>query len=339
MNLGILLWNTCNAACAHCGPNSGPKERPVMDDRTIFALIDQACEHTPGASIGLSGGEAFVYFDRLRRIVAHASAQGAAVSINTNGYWGTTLATATVKLEVLRADGLRRLVVSIDDFHERFIPRERVLNVIRACKLLDVDVELQFVASKSSSRLGDFLKRHADELINIRCRELALQPMGRANVAIPETELILHLGIPEGRCPASILSVSAEGGLIPCCNGAGHLPSMAIGSVDEPLVEAYRKFTTSPHIRIMVDEGPKALLGAAVEAGYEPRLDGYVDQCHLCHDLFWDESVADSIKTHARRVMEEKDFARLYNEFLTHLGTPNQAIVKSEATAPSPCSP
>jgi hypothetical protein len=312
MNLGILMWNTCNAKCAHCAVNSGPKERSAMTDEDIFSLIDACFYNDNNPKIGLSGGEAFVFFDRLCRIVKYATDRGAKVSINTNAFWATSVQKAVEIVGKLKQIALSRLVVSTDQYHEWYIPQERVLNSIDACKIVHLEVELQFVAAKNTTRLADFLAEHGDRLLNINCREIPCHPVGRAATEVPETALFLKGGVPDGLCPSAILSVSAAGNIIPCCNTAGHLPALQLGTISERLEDVHRRFLSSPLLNILVTKGPKALVEAAERAGYCRRENGYVDQCHLCYDLFRDETLAAHLKEVAADMMAEE----LYGIFL-----------------------
>lgn len=312
MNLGILLWNTCNAKCSHCAVNSSPTEVGYMSDEQIFALIDAAFYDSEKPTIGLSGGEAFLYFERLCTIIKYAANKGATVSVNTNGFWGTSLDTAFLKLQIAKQAGLKRLIVSIDDFHEEYIPRERPLNVIKACRKVHLEVELQYVATKASQRLADFLKENGDELLNVRCREIPCHPVGRASASVDEQDLFVQDSIPDGLCPSAVLSISAYGKVIPCCNTAGHLPSLQVGTIDEPLPDLHRKFRTDPVMRLLLTKGPKAFWETSIQAGYSPLANGYVNQCHLCYELFKDNEVASSLKNFAVEEMTKE----LYEMFL-----------------------
>ena len=55
-----------------------------MSDETIFGIIDSTFHDCTRPFISLSGGEAFLYFDRLRAIVKYASDKGARVAVNTS---------------------------------------------------------------------------------------------------------------------------------------------------------------------------------------------------------------------------------------------------------------
>jgi hypothetical protein len=290
-----------------------------MTDEEIFAAIDAAFEEDARPSIGLSGGEAFLYFDRLCKIIQYITSRGGLVSINTNGFWGISPKVAAEKVRTLLELDVSQLVLSIDSFHDPYVARERPLNVIRACKEQGLRVEVQFVATKSSSRLSDLMRDHGDLLSGVECREIACHPVGRAAVMVKPEDLITEPGIPQGRCPASIMSISADGRVIPCCNTAGHLPALQLGKVSDPLRTVHKRFIHDPVLNLIRASGPKALLEFAAQAGYEPRPGSYIDQCHLCYDLFKDPAVAAAMRRGAAAVYEEKQFQALWRDYLARL--------------------
>jgi hypothetical protein len=286
-----------------------------MSDEQIFALIDSAFYDNVRPSIGLSGGEAFLYFERLCRIIKYATDRGARVSVNTNGFWGTSHAVAAEKIRKLKAVGAQQLVVSMDGFHSPYIDPQRPLTVIRACKSEHLEVELQYVATKSSTRLADLLREHGDTLLNIQCREIPCHPVGRAALVVKDRDLLTAPGIPTGLCPSAILSISAYGKVIPCCNTAGHLPALQIGTISDPLPELHRQFLDSRLMNVLLLRGPAALLPAAFDAGLQKRPDGYVDQCHLCYELFKNPAIADAVKTAANELIAEELFEHFRKQY------------------------
>ena len=72
----------------------------------------------------------------------------------------------------MKAAGLSLITLSTDEFHKPYIDEQRVLNVIKACKIVDLEVRLQFVSTRSTSRLADFLRDNGDTLLNLECREI-----------------------------------------------------------------------------------------------------------------------------------------------------------------------
>ncbi|MHC2531902.1 radical SAM protein [Bradyrhizobium diazoefficiens] len=306
MNLGILLWNKCDAKCAHCAVSSGPDQHALLTDDQLKRAIDACFYDDPAPKIGLSGGESFLYFKRLIYIVSYAASRGAIVSLNTNCSWALDSARAERKLGLIQEAGLRRLIVSTDEFHLAYIPAERVINVVRACKALNLEIELQFVATKTSLRLADFLKKYEDEFLNVRVREIPCHPVGRAVQEVDDDAIFRKPGTPTGCCPSAVLSIAADGRVIPCCNTAGHLPALQVGHVDDAIEDLHLKFRTDAVMHLMQRKGPHIFVAAATNAGFTVDRRGYVDQCHLCHDLFRDSNVAAAIKEYAANVVTEE---------------------------------
>ncbi len=211
--------------------------------------------------------------------------------------------------------GVRALIVSIDDFHQEFIHRDRVINVIRACKEIHLEVKLQFVATKSSGRLADFLHEHGDDLLNIECREIPCHPVGRASFKIKDESLFTTKGVPQGLCPSSVMSISAYGKVIPCCNTAGHLPSLEVGDISQSIIPLHKKFLKDPIFNLLRLKGPKAFYESAINMGYNPREDGYIDQCHLCYDLFKNNQLAEELKDFAAENFEHELYETYLEEY------------------------
>lgn len=314
MDIGILLWNTCNARCAHCAVSSAPDQARQMSTRDIKSIIDGAFSDSSSPSIGLSGGEAFYFFDDLLEIITYATSKGAAVAINTNCYWATTYAEARRIVELLTTARVSKLVASTDTFHKKYISESCVINAIEACTDCHLEIDVQYVATNKTERLHNFLERHASRFVNVSCREIPCHPVGRAENIDPRT-LLTQKGVPSGRCPNAVLSVSADGRYIPCCNTAGHLPALELGRLGQDQTEVFDRFINSPTMSFLWAKGPVGFLPVAVENGYEIDPNGYVDQCHLCFQLFRDEEIARKLKSSAEEWGVDK-LHSLYKEKL-----------------------
>lgn len=273
-----------------------------MSNATIKKIIDQAINDSTTPSIGLSGGEAFYHFDDLIEISSYATQKGARIAINTNCFWATDTSEAVRIVRLVKGAGVAKLVASTDAFHNKYIPEACVINAIEACVEEHLEIEIQFVATKKSGRLHEFLSRNVDRLLNITAREIPMHPVGRS-IGASGAVLLTQDKIPTGKCPNAVLSVSADGRYIPCCNSAGHLPAMELGRIDEALLDVNERFLTSPVMSYLWRVGPSGLLPIAEKSGFKRSVVGYVDQCHLCHDLFQSERVAKSLMDFASNWM------------------------------------
>jgi MoaA/NifB/PqqE/SkfB family radical SAM enzyme len=89
-NAGLLLTYKCNAACEFCYYCCSPNNTGLMTVDTAVAAwrgLRRLAGNT--AKIHLTGGEPFMYFDRLCEILEAAKKEnlGKADLIETNGYW------------------------------------------------------------------------------------------------------------------------------------------------------------------------------------------------------------------------------------------------------------
>ena len=310
MNIGILLWNTCDASCAHCAVSSSPTEARVMSNSDIKKIIDGAFLDGKKPSIGLSGGEAFLYLADLLEIVAHAVQKGGRVSVNTNCHWAQDMAEARRIVRLVKKAGVHKLVASTDTFHKKYIDDQCVIHAVNACIEAHLEIEIQYVATRKTERMFEFIEKHADDLVNITCREIPCHPVGRAE-KMKRSALILRSKLPKGTCPNAVLSVSADGRYIPCCNTAGHLKALQMGTIAEDQQVVARRYAHSPVMRKLWEKGPISFVASAQAAGFVPQPLGYVDQCHLCHDLFKDTEISAQLK----KLTDQEAFNELYGSY------------------------
>ena len=309
--LSILVWNTCTAFCDHCGPESSPKDKSSVPHERVLSLIKEAGEiYNPNWCLTLSGGEIFVHYDRLLEYTAAAQNNSGYTTLITNCFWATSVEKAEELLNPLIENDLRVLGVSADHFHTPYISVERVKNAIRAARNLNLTVRLRSVASRSG-RLSDILKQIED--INpwfMPVMEMPLVPDGRGN-NIPESELFLQDSIPTGKCPAASLTINPSGKAMACCNGGGAYSNLQVGNVEEnKLEELEYLFATSPIINYLHNAGPYQCIKYLPQDEQEKvKAKKYVNECHLCIELFSKTERGDII----RRKIEEDFKSKMKN--------------------------
>lgn len=283
--LGILLWNTCNARCAHCMPDSGPKDRTRLSEEQVFRLIDGAARAFDGPWVlALSGGEPFLHRDRLARIIARGAERGASVSVVTNGFWAISDERAREVLKEMADAGLTAMSVSVSSYHFEYVQPERVVRAVRAGRALGLQVTVKAVVSRSSSLRNVFGKLRELEPWNgeLAIQQVDLLPAGRAS----DRDTIPQPGLPQGPCPASLLTFLPDGRAAPCCNGAGETGGLDLGSADDDFADVRANYLGNPIVRRLRSEGPIALLDDLPEAEAEDlRVRPFVNACHLCEEV------------------------------------------------------
>lgn len=289
--LSILPWNTCNATCAHCGPESSPTDKTGVSHERVLELISEASDkYEEPWCLSLSGGEIFLYYDRLLEYCRAACKGGGYVTLITNCFWATSREIAREKLKPLAQNGLRVLGVSADRFHDPFIPIERVKTALTVATELHLRTHLRMAATKSN-RLWMVIRDFSDANVWFTdYMEMPCVPAGRAAYEVPPEDFIFQNEYPRGACPGASFTINPSGDGMICCNSAGELPGMNVGSVNEmSLTELKEAFRSSPLVKFLKGSGPAAaleLLHPDERGDLESKQ--YVSVCHLCYDIFKD---------------------------------------------------
>ena len=299
-SVGILLTYRCNAACADCYENCGPRRRGVMPVEDLRGYLRELRKlGLTGPSLHFAGGEPFYDPRHLMACFEVAKEEGMLPlgKLETNALWCKNDAVTRARLTEIARFGLLELMVSSDAFHQEFIPIERVERAVR------IGSE---VLGEKRVRVNswDFLRdpidvaKLTDEGKSEVFREvLAQRPwriVGRA------ASTLAHLvdkhpmeGFAEHSCARKILKrgsihIDPYGNVFPTtCAG------IILGNARrETLSEIHARFEPREHpvVETLVDRGPLPLLEAAIRGGFAGAEQGFATKCHLCfaaRGFFW----------------------------------------------------
>ncbi len=285
---GLMLTYKCNAACEfcyyHCSPTKGglmPVEMCMAAWRSLKALVGDT------AKIHLTGGEAFLHWDHLLAIFKQSIREelGPVDLLETNGFWATDEKIIRDRLRRLIDLGLHRLKISVDPFHQEYVPTEPVRRLARIAKEM-------FGPNRVLVRWEKYLDEdHTTESVDRDARyiqtyrDFPFRFAGRAADHLGELLASNPLeSFADIRCMADFLG--AKGVHIdPYGNVfSGTCSGIILGNVTEtPLEEIWRQFdpTQKAFIGTLCEQGPFGLLEEARRLGYEP-LSVYAGKCHLC---------------------------------------------------------
>src|SRR3989304_3220701 len=134
---GLLLTYKCNCACEFCYYNCSPDKGGLMPvDTAINAWRSLKILAGEQARVHLTGGEPFLYWERLIEILEQAKEEGLTPCdlIETNGFWAESDKIAAERLEVLDNLGVRRFKISTDPFHQEYVHAEVVRRLAKIAK-------------------------------------------------------------------------------------------------------------------------------------------------------------------------------------------------------------
>ncbi|NLH15881.1 MAG: radical SAM protein, partial [Phycisphaerae bacterium] len=130
---GLMLSYRCNASCRFCYYHCRPDGRGLMSVETAIHAWE-GLHRLAGAQtrIHLTGGEPFLFFDRMAEIVQEAHRLGLTPieSIETNGGWATDEVIIRDRIDFLNRHGMDRLKISWDPFHAEFIDIQTVRRLV-----------------------------------------------------------------------------------------------------------------------------------------------------------------------------------------------------------------
>jgi hypothetical protein len=294
MQLGLLLTFRCNAECAHCLVDAGPRRSEVMEEPDVYSYIDQASAIPYGTSaLCLSGGEVFLYYSLVERIISYAAPKFKSISVVTNAFWAKSEAAASRKLEPLKQAGLDTLVVSASPFHSPYVNPVRAGFAIAAADRLGMRTFVKCTGPSDGPTPDELVRALGPGAKPAPVQHMSLLPGGRA-LGLPASAFAEQPGIPEGRCPGAVLTISPNGDAYFCCTPGAFINALKLGnaktSTIQDLVQEYYMRGIFAFLR---RHGPAALVPDLKEAGLGGKLrTGYVDVCHLCTSLLSDLQIA-----------------------------------------------
>lgn len=308
---GLLLTYKCNCACEFCYYNCCPEKNGLMPVETaISAWRSLKILVGDSAKIHITGGEPFLYWERLQEVLQEAKSQklGKVDLIETNGFWAANEKIVKQRLKRLDELGLHRLKISTDPFHQEYIGIEpvrwladlateilgpdRVL--VRWRKYLEKPIE-----SKGGSRTTPSAERwqqYISAMNDYPCRFT-----GRAAGKLAElvaSKPIEALGLMN--CKSDFLA--AKGVHIdPFGNVfSGTCSGIIIGNINQTeFQDIWKQFhpVRNEFINVLFNLGPSGFLEKAAKLGYKAEK-VYADKCHLCtriRQFFFDNGLEDSI--------------------------------------------
>lgn len=298
-----VTWN-CPIKCRYCGVHAGPHRRERMSLGFMTRIIDEA--HALGVVkiVVFTGGEPFVLGEDLYSAVAYAAQKGLLTRIVTNAYWATSLDRARRVLARLKEVGLTEINYSCDDFHQEFIPLERIRWANEAARDVGMPALLAVKGIRHSRITPDYL----DGFLGLRLARFVrgcenpsndvlsfgyTVPVGWESENLTDDDLLW----PENEdtwkgCCTSVLEsivITPSGKLSICCGiGSDDVPETIVGDTNEKsLVDLLIDANNDLFVNWLALEGPYSIMQYILERDPSiPFRDKYVNTCHLCHDIF-----------------------------------------------------
>ena len=315
---GLLLTYKCNAACEFCYYNCSPQQDGLM---TVDAAIGvwRSLKNLAGddTKIHITGGEPFLYWERLLEILTEAKKQsldpacrGEALQrsrvdmIETNGFWATDDEIIRQRLKVLNELGMHKLKISCDPFHQEYVDIEPVRRLseravemlgaervlVRWQKYFDNPLDMKNLSAQQRD------KNYISALKDYPCRFTGKAGGRLAEiVASKPLEALAAKNCRSGFLAAKGVHIDPYGNVF-----SGTCSGIIVGNINQKSLEnIWEGFHPAQNeiINVLFNFGPTGLLKQAEAHGYKTKK-FYADKCHLCTDIrrfFFGNSLSESV--------------------------------------------
>lgn len=291
---GLITNYYCSSKCRHCVYNSSPHWPRDYMTVELADEIFQTLKKSGCYAVHIGGGEPLLNPEGLLSVLKVAKNHGIHIEyIETNASWFKDMNSAGELLKKLKDNEVDTLLISIDPFHNEYIPFYKVKGLIEACQKFGIDVfpwlmdfwnHLDAMEDTKTHRLEDYerffgsgymlqlLKRYP---INLKGR--ALNTYKEYLRSFPVKEIL------QGSAPCRELSgvhhfhIDLYGNFIPqSCPGLSiRLSDLSKGALPEKY----------PIIHALYSSGIKGLYDLATSRYGFVAKESYAGKCDLCNDI------------------------------------------------------
>ncbi|HAA26076.1 MAG TPA: radical SAM protein [Ruminiclostridium sp.] len=291
---GIITNYKCSSKCRHCSYSSSPKwpdnyMTPFIADEIFSILKSLGCH-----SVHIGGGEPLLKPDKIMDVLIAARRNKTSIEyIETNASWYTDEESAKAVLKELKSHGVHTLLISIDPYHNEYIPFWKVKALIQACSKANVKVfpwQIEFWGDLDV--MDDRIPHSLDEYIRLFGQDYPLKLVNRYGLNLKGRALETYKPmmkkqpferILEGSMSCRLLSgiyhfhVDLYGSFIPQSCPGFSIPLRELAHGADP--DKYR---------IIYSLESAGIIGlvelAKNEYGYIPKTE-YAGKCDLCYDI------------------------------------------------------
>ena len=291
---GLLLTYKCNCRCEFCYYNCSPEENSLMPIGTAVAAW-QSLKTLAGSSarIHLTGGEPFLYWEHMLKILKEAKKQnlGPVDMIETNGFWADDEKIITERLKILDELGMQRLKISCDPFHQEYVDIEfvrRLAEVGTKClgverimvrweKYLTNSIDMKNISDKQRNQ------QYISAIKDYPCRFTGRAAGKLAELAAEKPiEIFASADCRHSFLDSKGVHIDPYGNIF-----SGTCSGIIIANINQtPLDSVWKNFQPANNelLDALFQSGPTGLLEKALKLGYRQKT-AYAGKCHLCADI------------------------------------------------------
>lgn len=292
----------CNSRCRHCqlGNTEERKQFPNHIDKNVAVeIVNKVVSKYNPESIMTFGGEPLLYPEIVYAIHKEATKAGIPVrDVITNGFWSRKIGEIQEIADNLVESGVNEISISVDAFHQEFIPLELVKKAAESlleAGIAGISWNPCWVISREHDNQHN---RKTRAILDELKRDLPIEE-GAGNVARPEGRAVRWLKdflpaktkMPKEKCGDMPYTEKLDSVRTICVEPDGRIAvctKFHIGKASEKdIIDIIEEYDPSkiPEAKAILESGMGGLLNWAKTKGIEPDSEGYYNICHMCTDL------------------------------------------------------
>lgn len=293
-SLGIALTRKCTAQCEMCCFACGPDKEEALDKDLVFRIIDEAAGIEEIRKIGFTGGEATLRDDVLIEGIMRTKQNGMNTSLTSNGFWGKDPDSAREWLKRLKTAGLDSLTISMDEYHQNYVPLESVKNIIHENKQIGISLSLAVGDSLGEQDALTLLRELNEEAYGIPVFLYPFMPVGRGENL---DKLVLQKVDENWSCHnQKLFSILYDGSVYPCCSQAVYGSLLCEGNIkDTTLKEIMDRYKYLSLFSELTHHNFGWLLSKAEEYQIPVSTESH-SACSFCHEVFSNKEFVDLLR-------------------------------------------
>ena len=298
--LEIVVTNACSGRCRHCSWDNLTDDCGGIHADAAVTAVKRLAERYKIESVMTFGGEPLLFADTVCKI--HAAARDCGIaerSIITNGYFTDDDDKINLTAKQICASGVNDILLSVDAFHQEFIPItavERFAAALLSHGMQNLKIHPAWVINEENDNPYNeetrrLLKTFSDKEIPVTSGNdiflsgsaaVHLSEFYPARQAIDLSDLSDFCGSePYTERPdnVSCISISPNGG-VNICSQIGNIYENDILDI----IGSYDPYSIPP-LRAVLDGGVRGLLDYADSLNVKADLNGCRSACQVCRKV------------------------------------------------------
>ncbi len=324
----------CPIKCQYCGAECSPEQTARLSLKDMISIIDNVYSYGKLELVVFTGGEPFLLGKDLLTCTEYCAKKKIATRIVTNAYWAKSPQVARDTIRPYKEIGLTEINISCDDYHQEFIPLERIKYANDACLevglpalighkfMKNYKISLEYLEEFLGYKLTRFNPEKKNPANNVVCTGYTV-PIADNMHLIPDEEILYP---PSDECwkgpCATILErviITPRKELSICC---GMVPrkvqEIVFGTLNEHTLEELIVMANKDLIvNWLALEGPYGLMKFILQKDPTiPFRKRYVNICHLCSEILTREDCRKILSEFAHEKAAEISLERSLYDFM-----------------------